>query len=229
MESNLDYAKEIVAKILTTENFFAGDIPFKKLQEIAKNKGYSSIGSKKALDFLINRPFNMDIAGGIYFYKLDEVDKKGGMAIKENFVFPIKTKGGIVYVTSYNNDKLSHKNTYVCFTAHFFDRYAQRKHNVSRKQAVKEVFKNILENTGMVGNRDIFFENGVGLGESFSNDVIKVSIFKTYYSHDMIKPNQLKLLKNSIDELKTSGKLESDAVLNLINDLIESDNGLENK
>ena len=225
---------ELAKKILMFHVSIPKDLALTKIEMIVKNKGYSSKHSKKAIDYMLNNSFNTEVSGGTYFFKVAEVGKKDALFF-DLFVFPIKTKNGTVYVTdvtSKNDDKVY--KTYNCFTAHFFDRYSQRMHNTTRAQSIKEVFKNIMKNNALSSQYKasckIYFTNGLGLGNTYIDDnlKIKIDLYKTYISNDMIRPDQLKILKNGIDELKTKTKqlstLEQDAIENLIDNLINNDN-----
>ena len=187
---------------------------------LAINNGYSSTYSKKAKLFFKNKAFYCEWKEGILVYRLiDSFLKKDKINVELRtlgiHLLPITTNKGMIYSTTT-------KAGNICWTGHFFDRYAERINKpLDRKNAIKEFMKNQL----LYGNLTDFdkFNEGIikyyhkdGIGLGVTNG--KIILYKTFVSNDMFNFGQ----KKTLEKLKENKPLHIDEEI-FIKMLIEKD------
>lgn len=170
---------------------------YNKLINISKQKGYSSLYSSKALNFLHLRPFLSVLDDGSYVgfmfnFTSDTIKniKKNGIKINILVFCPIKTKGGTIYFQNNNNKKK------LCWTAHSFDRFKERimGGKGDREDSIRCFFKKMIvssyacdvkqeQTTGTIRTA---FSEGMCVGEIYEDMVL----YKTFISTDMFNDKQ---------------------------------------
>lgn len=173
-----------------------------KLHEIARSKGYSSPTSRKALLYLKNRIFISEKNGSYTAFMLQNTNPEMMADIMAHIIQPVKTGKGTIYVSKVPGER----DEYVCFTAHLFDRYAQRSgKTLTRRECVRTFMKEVLsggflrpdERDSTDGNRRMYLSNGLVLGERRGNIVL----YKTYVSNDTLRPEQQRELGMTVDRI----------------------------
>lgn len=223
-----DNIKELISKsIAGSDNCLSirerGELAKDKIAALVKAKGYKSVASKKASEFFLNKSFAYELKNGnIFAYKLDSIAKgtRGIDVYASNcLLYSVKTKGGTIYVTKKNN------GTYICWTAHFFDRLSERSGlKLNRKDTIKYYFKNYLLNGNILDDAKVesglfrsFSNDGADLGELYLLNGEKFNgtsetlflqplliFFKTFVSKNMFTKEQNKTMEKNIQEVIAS-------------------------
>jgi len=181
---------------------------------------------KKAQEYVKNRAFVSIQDNCHIMYTCVYDDKNGGYRFMIALLYQIKTTGGKIYVLYANKDSDA---KYDCFTAHYFDRYAERLgitktryEAISKRDQIIKLWseKFILNNRSWVeiikekdGSETMldYHPDGLGIG-TIENNII---LFKTFISNNLLKQNQIekynniKTLPTQLEALKRADFLES--------------------
>lgn len=186
------------------------DISYNKLIGIAKEKGFKDIRSKKAIEFMTGRAFVTKTTEAYVVYMASEI-LQHGFHTKIMAIYSKKTPNGTVYF-SYLPE-----SGYMCWTAHFFDRYDERVTGKGkREKAIRSFLKDFvmggwLEDTNKFnraerqrkGSVAVYFGTGAMLGNRDAENGI--TLWKTFVSKDMLRDDQKgavqKEILKAVDEL----------------------------
>lgn len=153
------------------------------------------------------------ILDGTLVFKANYVTNKT-MVPGAAYFKPVKTSGGIMYYmrpADSDNvpDGLSElADTIYCFTAHVFDRYAQRSNvDMSRKQALEKFFGDYITDAPICtydnnGSMKMYTLDGLLLGNYKIVDGKRLVLIKTYVSTEMLRDTQKKMLSESVAALE---------------------------
>lgn len=162
-------------------------------------------GSKK-FKFKFQKPRAVAINDGTLIF--NALFDKRGMMTEAVYYVPLKTSGGTVYCIKNKMIDANAMPSYTCFTSHVFDRYVQRyaDADINRKQALLEFFGTYINTIPLNDYNNesalMFLENGLVLGEEQENENVRVTLYNTYVTIDMLRPNQKKQLINSLNSLE---------------------------
>ena len=161
---------------------------------------FKNIHGKKAAEFMNNRPFVFKRDNYHVMYTAVYDKQFGGYKQAIAVLFHVNTSKGSVYVLTPKPGK------YDCYTAHYFDRYAERmglaknifESTKNRDEVIKQwaskfiismrSFVDIVKDKHGVETVYDYHPDGMGLGVFDQDNVI----FKTFISNDMLFKNQIK-------------------------------------